>query len=147
MLKKYLESRRINAYCVGILIFIGLGSVTYGYTAAIIGTTLGKRDVKLQPIMPFAEHWSFTGQPSFIEYSELGTRSNGLDLMSTMNGLFQSCAVIGTLLLPYAADRFGRKWAIAIVSFPTKVDKLFVLKHTLPTASYLVCRFWSIPGG
>jgi MFS family permease len=32
-----------------------------------------------------------------------------------MNGIFQTGGVIGTLVLPYFADRFGRKWAIAIV--------------------------------
>jgi MFS family permease len=55
------------------------------------------------------------GQPSFIEYFELDTRPNGTDLISTMNGLFQAGGVIGTLLLPNVADKFGRKWACAVV--------------------------------
>lgn len=33
-----------------------------------------------------------------------------------MNGIFQAGGVIGTLILPYFADKYGRKWAIAIVS-------------------------------
>lgn len=37
------EGRRqkITPYNIFILIFVGLGSLTYGYTASIIGTTLG----------------------------------------------------------------------------------------------------------
>lgn len=33
--------KKITAYNVLILMFVGLGSMTYGYTASIIGTTLG----------------------------------------------------------------------------------------------------------
>lgn len=35
------KKQKINAYNVLLLCFIGLGSMTYGYTASIIGTTLG----------------------------------------------------------------------------------------------------------
>lgn len=31
----------INAYNILTLIFVGLGSMSYGYTSSIIGTTLG----------------------------------------------------------------------------------------------------------
>ncbi|KAK6367386.1 hypothetical protein LTS17_010312 [Exophiala oligosperma] len=93
--QKAVKKQRINTYNVLLLCFIGLGSMTYGYTASIIGTTLG--------------------QPSFIEYFDLATRSNGTDLISTMNGLFQTGGTLGTLMLPYVADRWGRKWAIAVV--------------------------------
>ena len=89
--------QKINAYNVFILCFIGLGSMTYGYTASIIGTTLG--------------------QPAFIEYFALETRNNGTDLESTTNGLFQAGGVLGTLCLSWIADKFGRKWAIALVRF------------------------------
>ena len=91
------RSQRINTFNVLILCFVGLGSMTYGYTASIIGTTLG--------------------QPSFIEYFELDTRSNGTDLIATTNGLFQAGGVVGTLLLPIVSDRWGRKWGIAVVRF------------------------------
>lgn len=47
---------------------------------------------------------------------KLDTRSNGKDLESTMNGLFQAGGVIGTLILPVFADRWGRKWACVVVS-------------------------------
>jgi len=61
------------------------------------------------------------GQPTFIAYFDLATRSNGTDLISTMNGLFQAGGVIGTLLLPTIADKWGRKWALASVSLFQKL--------------------------
>lgn len=67
------------------------------------------------------------GQPSFIAYFDLDTRSNGTDLISTMNGLFQTGGVIGTLLLPTVADKYGRKWACAVVS------------HVLPMVLFVSC--------
>ncbi|KIX98805.1 uncharacterized protein Z520_05266 [Fonsecaea multimorphosa CBS 102226] len=89
-----LRRQRLNAHTCAVLAVLGFGSLTYGYTASIIGTTLG--------------------QPSFIEYFDLATRSNGTDLISTMNGLFQTGGVIGTLLLPTVADKWGRKMACAV---------------------------------
>lgn len=93
------KKRTITLYNVSILCFISLGSLTYGYTASIIGTTLG--------------------QPSFVEYFDLATRSDGTQLISTMNGVFQAGGVIGSLLLSGISDRWGRKWGIAIVSIET----------------------------
>ncbi|KAK5069876.1 hypothetical protein LTR64_007942 [Lithohypha guttulata] len=84
----------LNPYNVLVLCFLGLGSLTYGYTASIIGTTLG--------------------QPSFTAYFELDTVSNSTDLIATTNGLFQAGGVIGTLCLPWFADKYGRKWACAL---------------------------------
>lgn len=56
------------------------------------------------------------GQPSFIAYFELDTKPNGTDLIATTNGLFQAGGVIGTLCLPWFADKFGRKWACALAA-------------------------------
>ncbi|KAF2710650.1 MFS transporter [Pleomassaria siparia CBS 279.74] len=110
----------INAFNVFILCFVGLGSMTYGYTASIIGTTIG--------------------QPSFIEYFKLGTRSNGTDLISTMNGLFQAGGVIGTLLLPLVADKFGRKWGIAISAILAIISGALLAGST-HIAVFIVFRF------
>lgn len=35
------KKQKINLFNVLILIFVGLGSMTYGYSAAVIGITLG----------------------------------------------------------------------------------------------------------
>ncbi|KAL2406535.1 MFS-type transporter criB [Exophiala dermatitidis] len=89
-----LRRQKLNVHTCAVLVVLGFGSLTYGYTASIIGTTLG--------------------QPSFIKYFDLDTRSNATDLMSTMNGLFQAGGVIGTLCLPKVADKYGRRWACAV---------------------------------
>ncbi|KAI5366805.1 hypothetical protein CUC08_Gglean010066 [Alternaria sp. MG1] len=101
---------RVNTFNVLILLFVGLGSMSYGYTASIIGTTLG--------------------QPSFISYFELDTRENGTDLISTTNGLFQAGGVVGTLLLPNISDRYGRKWGIAISAMLAILSGAFLAGST-----------------
>ncbi|KAF2491009.1 MFS transporter [Lophium mytilinum] len=115
-----MRKQRINAFQVLILCFVGLGSMTYGYTASIIGTTLG--------------------QPSFIEYFELDTKENGTDLISTTNGLFQTGGVIGTLLLPLISDKYGRKWGIAVSAILAVVSGAFLAGST-NIAEFIVFRF------
>ena len=41
MAQKIDKNQKINLFNVLILIFVGLGSMTYGYSAAVIGITLG----------------------------------------------------------------------------------------------------------
>ena len=94
-----LKRQKINAYTLFILFVLGLGSLTYGYTASIIGTTLG--------------------QPSFITYFELDTRPDRTDLISSTNGLFQTGGFLGTLALPWVCDKYGRRWGCAIVRTPS----------------------------
>jgi hypothetical protein len=36
------QKQALNAFNVLVLIFVGLGSVSYGYTASVIGITIGK---------------------------------------------------------------------------------------------------------
>jgi MFS family permease len=55
------------------------------------------------------------GQPSFISYFGLATRSNASALIGSLNGVFQAGGVIGTLLLPLIADIYGRKAACIVV--------------------------------
>ncbi|KAF2467020.1 MFS transporter [Lindgomyces ingoldianus] len=114
------RSQRINTFNVLILCFVGLGSMSYGYTASIIGTTLG--------------------QPSFIKYFELDTRSNGTDLLSTTNGLFQAGGVVGTLLLPIVSDRWGRKWGIAISAILAIISGT-VLSGSTHIGEFIAFRF------
>lgn len=37
-----LRKQKLNAHTCAVLLVLGFGSLTYGYTASIIGTTLGK---------------------------------------------------------------------------------------------------------
>lgn len=106
------SKKKLTLYNIFILMFVALGSVTYGYTASIIGTTLGLLSIFSKSTSIYLI--SHPGQPTFIKYFALD-QGNGTDLLSTMNGLFQAGGVIGTLLLPTVADRWGRKWALAVV--------------------------------
>ena len=81
---------------VQVILFSTLGSITYGYCACIIATTLG--------------------QPSFVSYMGLDTASNSTQLQGAINGLFQAGGFIGTLSCSVSADRLGRKKAIFIAS-------------------------------
>lgn len=74
--------------------FVTFGSLTYGYSSSIIGTTLG--------------------QPSFIAYFELDKRSNATQLEGAINGLFQAGGLIGALSCTQTADYFGRRKALLI---------------------------------
>lgn len=49
-----LKKQKLNGYTVLILVTLGLGSLTYGYTASIIGTTLGPSEALLykRPVIP-----------------------------------------------------------------------------------------------
>jgi sugar phosphate permease len=71
-----------------------------------------------------------------VEYFELETRPNGTDLISTMNGIFQTGGFIGTLILPWVADKWGRRWAMAVVSRLRKKNILFVMLHS----AYCIAR-------
>lgn len=75
---KYTSGKRqFNGYNFFIVLAMGFGSMCYGYSAAIIATTLV--------------------QPSFISYFDLDTRPDATDLISTMNGLYQTGGFLGKL--------------------------------------------------
>ncbi|KAK5045419.1 hypothetical protein LTR84_009283 [Exophiala bonariae] len=81
-----------------IVIFVTLGSFSYGYSASIIASTLG--------------------QPRFLEYFGLvvSKNPNANALLGATNGLFQTGGVFGALLVGPLADRFSRRGAIVIAS-------------------------------
>ncbi|SMQ53932.1 unnamed protein product [Zymoseptoria tritici ST99CH_3D7] len=91
------SDRKLNAYNLWMLLFVSIGSLSYGYTASIIGSTLG--------------------QPTFVSYFALATRPNGPQLIAATNGLFQAGGVIGTLTLPLFTDKWGRKAGIGVAAF------------------------------
>lgn len=103
-----------------VIIFVALGSLTYGYGASIIGNILG--------------------QPSFISYMHLDTLSNKTQLIGAINGLFQAGGFLGTFTSSFMADRYGRKKAIF------GACAIFVLGGALQAGSvaiamYIVARF------
>ncbi|KIX99383.1 uncharacterized protein Z520_04959 [Fonsecaea multimorphosa CBS 102226] len=102
-----------------IVVFVALGSVTYGYCASIIGTTLG--------------------QPSFISYFELDTRPNASGLIGATNGLFQTGGLFGTLSCMKSADWLGRRKALFVASIVTTVGGA-LQAGSVHIAMYIVAR-------
>ncbi|KAJ5802096.1 uncharacterized protein N7503_004546 [Penicillium pulvis] len=115
----------INVFNVLILIFVGLGSLSFGYSASVIGITLG--------------------QPSFLEYFALDMRPDAADLEATMNGLYQAGGVIGTLSLPIVADKYGRKAAITISAILIIISGAFMAGST-NIGEFIFFRFISGAG-
>ncbi|EXJ75024.1 uncharacterized protein A1O5_01720 [Cladophialophora psammophila CBS 110553] len=115
-----LSRQKVNIHTVVVLVLLGFGSVTAGYSAAVMGIT--------------------SGQPSFNEYFHLDSRSNGADLLATMNGLFSAGGVIGTLLLPTIADKWGRKWACAVSAILTIVSGA-LLAGSVNVGMFIAFRF------
>ncbi|KAK1810554.1 hypothetical protein LTR12_015061 [Friedmanniomyces endolithicus] len=103
----------------------GFGSISYGYNASIIGTTLG--------------------QPSFIKYMKLDTLPNATDLISSTNGLFQTGGVVGTLIMPWIADRWGRKWGCAVPCMLLIISGA-VMTGSVNIGMFLAFRFFSGAG-
>ncbi|TKA44871.1 hypothetical protein B0A54_03161 [Friedmanniomyces endolithicus] len=103
----------------------GFGSISYGYNASIIGTTLG--------------------QPSFIKYMKLDTLPNATDLISSTNGLFQTGGVVGTLIMPWIADKWGRKWGCAVPCMLLIISGA-VMTGSVNIGMFLAFRFFSGAG-
>jgi MFS family permease len=117
--------QKVNIFNVLILIFVGLGSISFGYSASVISITLG--------------------QPSFLEYFHLDTRPDAANLEATMNGLYQAGGVIGALSLPIVADKYGRKAAIAISAILIVVSGAFMAGST-NMGEFIFFRFISGAG-
>lgn len=97
-----------------------LGSLTYGYCASIIATTLG--------------------QPTFLAYFALDTRANANALVGAINGLFQAGGLFGTLSCIWTADTFGRRWALFINAVITVIGG-GLQAGGVNIAMYIVARF------
>ncbi|KAK5100049.1 hypothetical protein LTR70_008011 [Exophiala xenobiotica] len=103
-----------------IILFVSLGSLTYGYSSSIIATTLG--------------------QPSFIAYFQLDTRSNAANLMGAINGLFQAGGLVGALSCGSCADWLGRRKAILIASVTSVVGGA-LQAGSVSIGMYIAMRF------
>ncbi|KAI8712422.1 MFS domain-containing protein [Fusarium sp. LHS14.1] len=88
------SKRQWRPYLVVVMLSIGLGSMSFGYSSGVIGPTIA--------------------QPSFVKYFDLATRSNATSLISCMNSLFFAGAAIFILIVPFFADKWGRRAAVAV---------------------------------
>ncbi|OAP57496.1 hypothetical protein AYL99_08234 [Fonsecaea erecta] len=75
-----------------VVLFVALGSLTYGYCSSIIATTLG--------------------QPTFITYFKLDVVSNADSLIGAINALYQVGGLLGALSCLWIPDKLGRKRAL-----------------------------------
>jgi len=90
--------KRHNFYNVFVVFFMSLGTLSYGYGASIVSTTLG--------------------QPSFLSYMGIDTASNGTQLEGATTALYYAGAIFGTFTGSFLADRWGRKspiWTSTII--------------------------------
>ncbi|RAH54477.1 sugar transporter family protein [Aspergillus piperis CBS 112811] len=110
----------LSAYNASIIAFATFGSITYGYCASIISSTLG--------------------QPTFVSYFKLGTADNASALEGAMNGLFQAGGLFGTLLSAWVADRYGRCKAIFMYTVITIIGGA-LQTGSVHIAMFLVARF------
>jgi MFS family permease len=115
------------------VLFVALGSLTYGYSASIIATTLG--------------------QPSFIAYFDLDTRSNATQLTGAINGLFQTGGLFGALSCTKFPDWLGRRKALLLNAVITVIGGA-LQAGSVDIGMYIAMRFvtgWGIgrcsPGG
>jgi sugar porter (SP) family MFS transporter len=86
---------------IAVVIFVALGSLSFGYAASIISTTLA--------------------QPSFIAYFELDTRSNTPAIEGAMNGLYTVGGLFGSVSAWPLSQKLGRRWAIFIAAITSVI--------------------------
>ncbi|KAJ5419999.1 hypothetical protein N7465_002518 [Penicillium sp. CMV-2018d] len=90
------KETHLSTYNILVVIFVALGSVTYGFCASIIATTLG--------------------QPTFISYFNLDDAGYSAQIMGAIQGLFQAGGLFGALSIGFLADRYGRRKTIFLGS-------------------------------
>lgn len=91
------QRAKANRYNFAVAFFVALGSFTYGFNSAIIGSVIG--------------------QPSFYTYFNfVASSSNGASIIGASNGGYAGAGVIGCLTVFWVLDTLGRKRAIQIAA-------------------------------
>jgi MFS family permease len=114
--------RHFSAYLIFCIMFMGLGSMSYGYPAAIIGTTLG--------------------QPSFNSYMGLDTASDASQLTGAIVALFYAGGFCGSFFHGWMSNRFGRKASVLGGALMVLVSGAF-LTGFVNIAMFIVFRFFN----
>lgn len=91
---------RTSGYNRLVSVAVAFGSLTYGYSASIIGSTIGQPGWYAFFDLPLA------GEPGY------GTTTT--NAIATANGLFSAGGAIGSLFIMWAATALGRKRCIQI---------------------------------
>ncbi|KAJ5149074.1 hypothetical protein N7448_000652 [Penicillium atrosanguineum] len=88
-----------------VAVFVAIGSMTYGYCASIISSTIG------QPGWYTYFNLPAEGEPG---YDSITTPA-----ISTANGVFSAGGAVGTLFMMWSCEHFGRKANIQLGAFFT----------------------------
>lgn len=113
--------RHFGAKLVFIIIFICFGTAAFGFSNAVIGTTLG--------------------QPSFISTMGLDTSPNAAALISTILALYYAGGFFGSFCHGALADRYGRKFS-ATVAAVIMIIASAICTGTSNVAVYAAFRFF-----
>lgn len=116
------SKRRFKAISMIFTALTGLGSMSYGYSAFVLSSTLA--------------------EPSFYHYMQLEDRSDANDLIGLTGSLFQAGGCLGALLVYVFADRWGRRAGIA---FPAalSVFSAALLAGSVNIGMFIAFRFFA----
>ena len=122
------SGRQFRIYNVLMVLLMSAGSMSYGYSASIIATTLA--------------------QPAFLTYFNLAgpnASSNANQLIATMNGLYQAGGFLAVFSTSWLADKWGRKVAIAVSAVITIISGA-LLAGSVHIGMFIAFRFVSGAG-
>jgi MFS family permease len=125
---QHTRGRQFRIYNVLMVLLMSAGSMSYGYSASIIATTLA--------------------QPTFLAYMNLAgpnASSNADQLIATMNGLYQAGGFLAVFTTSWLADRWGRKVSIA-VSAGITIFSGALLAGSVDVGMFIFFRFVSGAG-
>jgi MFS family permease len=122
---EHVAKRQWRPYVIFTTVIMAFGSLTEGYSASVIGSTLA--------------------QPTFIKYFDLDTRENATGIISSINSVFFAGCSIMVLFIPFFADRWGRKMAIAVSAAIVLVTSPLLAGST-NIGEFIVWRFF-VGGG
>ncbi|KAK5009960.1 hypothetical protein LTR28_012517 [Elasticomyces elasticus] len=114
--------RHFTGFSIFCIFFMGLGSMSYGYPAAIIGTTLG--------------------QPSFLTYMGLDTATNASQLIGAITALFYAGGLVGSFCHGWMSNRFGRKASILGGALMVLISGA-LLTASVNVGMFIVFRFFN----
>lgn len=118
----HVQRAKANKYNFAIAFFVALGSFTYGFNSAIIGSVIG--------------------QPSFFLYFGFSaTSAQGGRIVGASNGLYAGAGCLGCWTVFWLMDKLGRKQAIIWTTILCIISAAIQAGATGSIAMFLVGRF------
>lgn len=116
------RKQHLNLRIFFTIAFITIGSAAYGYSGAIIATTLT--------------------QPSFVAHMGLATAPNASALIGSINALYYAGGAVGSFVSGWMCDSQGRKWTVATGNVLVLISAALLTASVNP-AMFIVFRFVS----